>query len=171
MDKPLSNSSSYSVYFLNESCEVRDFFSTGQKSLHAAKAFSAGDVISSFGASFVSTKPSYLTVQVGHRKHIALLPQFLQYANHSCCPNCFFDTTAMQFVAIRDIRPGDELTFFYPSSEWDMAQPFECNCKQPNCLGLISGAAFIPEEVLKNYRLTDFIAAKLKSRLKKEKRA
>lgn len=32
------------------------------------------------------------------------------------------------FRALRDIQPGDELSFFYPSTEWEMAQGFECKC-------------------------------------------
>lgn len=27
------------------------------------------------------------------------------------------------------LKEGDELTFFYPSTEWSMAQPFDCLCK------------------------------------------
>ena len=165
MTNPLPNPTAPQSLFKNEFCEVIEL--AGSKSLHALKEFSPGEIISPFDASYVSTKPSYLTVQVGSRKHITLLPQFLQYINHSCHPNAFFDTTSMQLVALRPINPGDEFSFFYPSTEWDMAQPFQCHCNQPGCLGMISGAAFISEEILGKYRLTDFITGKLKSRLKK----
>ncbi|KHE78305.1 hypothetical protein GE21DRAFT_1223741, partial [Neurospora crassa] len=30
--------------------------------------------------------------------------------------------------------------FFYPSTEWTMAQPFDCLCAKPTCRGRISGA-------------------------------
>lgn len=165
MTNPVPNPSSSRSIFRNSFCEIME--SSSGKSLHALQSFAPGDVISPFDASFVSTKPSYLTVQVGYRKHITLLPQFLQYINHSCKPNAFFDTTAMQLVALSPIQPGDEFSFFYPSTEWDMAQPFQCHCGQAGCLGMISGAAFIPEEILRQYRLTDFIQGKLRSRLKK----
>ncbi|MBI1343156.1 MAG: SET domain-containing protein-lysine N-methyltransferase [Terrimonas sp.] len=167
MQTQQTNPTAYRSIFSNEFCEIMESQVTGFKSLHALKAFEPGDLISPFNASFVSTKPSYLTVQVGYRKHITLLPQFLQYINHSCNPNAFFNTTTMELTALRTIQPGDEYSFFYPSTEWDMAQPFQCNCNQPDCLGLISGAAFIPEEILKRYTLTDFILNRLKSRQKK----
>jgi hypothetical protein len=38
------------------------------------------------------------------------------------------------------LRIGEELTFFYPSTEWDMDQGFSCFCGSKACLGYISGA-------------------------------
>ena len=134
---------------------------TGQRSLHAAKPFAAGEAISSFTAAEELLSPTYLTVQKDDDLHITLLPSFLQYVNHSCSPSAFFDTTLMQFVALKNITAGDELTFFYPSTEWEMAQGFECRCGCRDCLGLIRGAAFLPAEILMQYRLTDFIQRKL----------
>jgi hypothetical protein len=46
-------------------------------------------------------------------------------------PNVKFDTEAMQVVALRDISADSELQFFYPSSEWEMAAPFQCWCGSP----------------------------------------
>jgi hypothetical protein len=100
-------------------------------------------------------------VQTGIDRHILLYPEELQYSNHSCDPNIFFDTTTMEIVALRQIQPGEELMFFYPSTEWDMAQPFACYCGSTQCIGSISGAMFIPREILKKYRLTDFIKDQL----------
>jgi hypothetical protein len=97
-------------------------------------------------------------------KHITLQPEFLQYINHSCAPNVFFDTTAMQLVALKEIREGEEMTFFYPSTEWEMIQPFNCYCGSHNCLGQIQGAAFLPKNAWKQYRLTDFIQRQLAKR-------
>jgi len=56
--------------------------------------------------------------------------------NHSCEPNVAFDLTSTDKEkwharALRDINPGDTLTFFYPSTEWDMEQNFECQCGAP----------------------------------------
>ncbi|HMD00636.1 MAG TPA: SET domain-containing protein-lysine N-methyltransferase, partial [Ferruginibacter sp.] len=112
---------------------------TGQKSLHATVSFSPGDVICPFSAGITQDHPTYLTVQIGTSTHITLMPEFLQYINHSCEPNVFFDTTAMELVCLRPLEQGDELTFFYPSTEWEMAQPFVCNCGTPSCLQLING--------------------------------
>jgi hypothetical protein len=137
---------------------------TGQNSLHATTPFNAGDVICSFHAGTISDKVTYLTVQIDDDKHITLQPEFLQYINHSCSPTVFFDTTLMQLVCLAEINTGDEFTFFYPSTEWEMVQPFTCYCGSSNCLKVIEGAAHIKEEVLDQYRLTDFIKRKIKNR-------
>ncbi|EPQ28179.1 uncharacterized protein PFL1_04506 [Pseudozyma flocculosa PF-1] len=101
-------------------------------------------------------RPSYSTVQVAEDAHIELNSDLL-YCNHSCDPNVRFvvagdDKRQWKAVAEKDIKKGDTLTFFYPSTEWSMAQPFDCacNCGQ-QCLGKISGAASIPASVLGRY--------------------
>ncbi len=137
--------------------EVWQNASTSQKSLHALRSFKPGDVISRFHAGTLSTTATYLTVQVGVDRHITLQPEFLQYINHSCEPNVFFNTTTMQVICLRELNVGDELTFFYPSTEWEMVQPFVCNCGSTNCLQLINGASHLSMQTIKKYRVTDFI--------------
>ena len=137
---------------------------TGQQSLHATVSFNPGDVICSFHAGKTTKEATYLTVQLDEEKHITLQPEFLQYINHSCSPTVFFDTTQMQLVCLSELNPGDEFTFFYPSTEWDMAQPFNCHCGFSNCLKNIQGALYLSNEVLAQYRLTDFIKRKIQNR-------
>ena len=134
------------------------------KAYFAEKSYGKDDVIADFSASQTLSKPTYLTIQVDHDKHILLKPEKLQDINHSCDPNVFFDTDAMQLVALRSIRKGEELTFFYPSTEWEMAQPFNCHCGSPGCLKEIKGAAHISEDILNQYKLSSFIEKKLKQR-------
>lgn len=131
--------------------------SSGQKSLHAATHFFPGDVICHFSAGITQPYATYLTVQIAADRHITLVPDFLQYTNHSCAPTVFFDTTTMELICIKAMQPADEFTFFYPSTEWEMAQPFICNCGRPECLQVINGAAHLSVDTLERYRLTDFI--------------
>jgi hypothetical protein len=131
--------------------------STDQKSLHATVAIAPGKVISKFHAGITQSYATYLTVQTGTDTHITLQPEFLQYINHSCEPNVFFDTASLELICLKPLQPGDELTFFYPSTEWDMSQPFVCNCQAAGCLQLINGASHLDQSTLNKYRLTDFI--------------
>ena len=102
------------------------------------------------------SKPSYQTIQIGLKTH--LLEPILLAMNHSCDPNIFIDTKNMLIKSIRDINTGDELRFFYPSTEWSMARPFQCNCGAINCLGLINGASsIIKSDVIKLYLYNDHI--------------
>lgn len=134
---------------------------SNHKLLIAVKPFQAGNVISKFGSSEIHAEPSRYTVQVNEHEHIILEPEFLQYINHSCNPNAFFNTHTMQLEALRNIAPGDEFTFFYPSTEWFMAEPFACHCGEVNCIGIIKGAKELSKDTLKHYRLTAFIASKV----------
>jgi SET domain len=134
---------------------------TGEQSLVSNQIFQPGDCIATFSASTVSLVPTYLTVQTGEEIHITLNPEFLQYINHSCDPNVFFDTTSMQLIALKNIFSGDEFVFFYPSTEWKMIQPFQCYCNAANCLKNIGGAFSLSPESIGNYRFTDFIQQKL----------
>lgn len=138
---------------------------SNQRSLFATTGFGAGDVICKFSAGITQTFATYLTVQTATDRHITLMPEFLQYINHSCEPNVFFDTTNMQLVCIQAMQPGDEFTFFYPSTEWEMAQPFVCNCGSAGCLQLINGASHLSVETLSKYKLTDFIRQQVKQKL------
>jgi hypothetical protein len=139
--------------------------SSSQKSLHAAVSFVAGDVICKFSADVTQSYATYLTVQTAADTHITLMPEFLQYINHSCAPNVFFNTAAMELVCLQPMQPGDEFTFFYPSTEWEMAQPFVCNCGNAGCLQLINGASHLSVETLSKYKLTDFIREQVRQKL------
>ena len=135
--------------------------STNQKSLNAVRVIEAAELISFFNAKETYKLPTYLTVQTGINQHITLMPEFLQYINHSCEPNVFFDTTLMQLIALKHIEIDEELCFFYPSSEWKMTQSFVCNCSASQCLKLIQGAAYLSSDVVKHYQFTDFIKQQL----------
>lgn len=136
---------------------------TGEKSLHATFDCSRGKVITAFEPAQILDKPHRYTVQADENVHILPDPGVLQFMNHSCRPNTFFDTGTLLISALRDIRKGDELTFFYPSTEWNMDAPFNCFCGEKECLHRIQGAAFLPREIIGRYRFTDFISQKLKT--------
>lgn len=153
--------SSRQLIFSNEIMEVWKDDNSGQHSLYSIRNFQPGDIFCKFGASAILQTPSYLTVQIGLHEHICLQPVYLQYINHSCSPNIFFDTTDRKIICLQPIQAGDELSYFYPSTEWEMAQPFQCLCGYKNCLGYIDGAAYLSKEVLSRYRLSDFIQQQL----------
>jgi len=155
------------LVFVNEIAEVWKEESSGQHSTFSLVDFDPGDIVCDFSASAILQTPSYLTIQLNTNEHICLQPLFLQYINHSCSPNIFFDTTAFKVICIEPIKAGDELLYFYPSTEWDMAQPFQCVCGSVNCLGYIKGAYYLSKAKLRKYRLSDFISQQLKTKYSK----
>ncbi|MBR8839241.1 MAG: SET domain-containing protein [Stigonema ocellatum SAG 48.90 = DSM 106950] len=130
---------------------------TGEKSLHATVNFIPGDIISNLKAKEILTYPNYLTVQLNEQEHILFTSEFLHYINHSCDPNVFFDTTKRVLTCLRKIEVGEEMTFFYPSTEWSMAQEFDCHCGTQGCLGRIQGAAHLPPAILQTFQISDYI--------------
>ncbi|ODA82028.1 hypothetical protein RJ55_00533 [Drechmeria coniospora] len=125
-------------------------------------------------------EPTYATVQIGRDRHMSLNSDLL-YINHSCEPSlvspptrpsfptqlslsgsrvasAYIDTGSMSILAgPKGLRHGDELTYFYPSTEWHMAQPFSCHCGTPACRGTISGARDMTAEQLEGHWLSGHI--------------
>ena len=94
-----------------------------------------------------TAQPTRWTLQVGARVHIEADPAATvneqianfpwRFLNHSCEPNTRI--TGLRVVLLRPVRAGDELTFNYNSTEFDMASPFACHCGSRTCLGVIRG--------------------------------
>lgn len=158
----LTSNTTFRVLSHEGFASVRENLRTGQKTLFADQSFQAGNMLCTFSERGIFSQPARLTLQTGINQHILLAPEFLQYVNHSCSPNIFFDTTTKQVLALKNIQAGEELVFFYPSTEWDMAEPFICHCGASNCLQQIRGAAYLPAEILRQYWLTDFIYRQLR---------
>lgn len=116
------------------------------------------------GATPADRGRAYTSVQISEDKDIELNSD-LVFANHSCAPSVVFDVRRMEVRAVAEkaLKKGEDVTFFYPSSEWDMVQPFQCNCGSRECLGEIKGAKVLPEEVLRKYWLNEHIERLLKA--------
>jgi hypothetical protein len=75
----------------------------------------------------------------------------------------------MQLVALKEIQPEEELGFFYPSTEWRMAQSFNCYCGSDQCINQIRGASYLTKEQQEKYRFTDFIQQQLAKKAARRK--
>jgi hypothetical protein len=125
-------------------------------SLITLRPISKGEKILMISDKCVLPAPSYQSIQISKDKHI-YDNGFTQYMNHSCDPNTVIDTQTMVCLAIRDIQQFEELTFFYPSTEWEMNRPFQCRCGSHHCLGHIAGAKYLTLGILKQYYINQHI--------------
>ncbi len=125
------------------------------RSLTTKRAYKKGEIICPIPSDSLYNKPNRFTVQIGRDRHVEV--KELSSMNHSCNPNTFLDTTRMLAFAARDIAVGEELTFFYPSTEWEMSSPFICLCGATNCIHVVAGARFLPLSVLENHFLNRHI--------------
>lgn len=123
----------------------------------AKRALPARGLLSEMEFGPSRAQPWRHSIQIGMHEHAEPMPSFLRYLNHSCDPNLFVDVRAKRTVALRVIDAGEELTFFYPSTEWRMQAPFACTCGTAQCCGEIRGAAELPGGVLQRYRLSPVI--------------
>jgi len=125
------------------------------RSLVARQNFKQGEVVYQIPSEKVFDKPNRFTVQMDRELHIEVGK--LSALNHSCDPNVILDMDKMVVVANRDIQAGDELSFFYPSTEWEMAAPFICLCGAPNCIHVVAGARFLSLSTLEHHYISRHI--------------
>nr|ODN94098.1 hypothetical protein L203_00273 [Cryptococcus depauperatus CBS 7841] len=84
--------------------------------------------------------------------NISLAPEkaysSVQFVNHSCSPSVEVRFSLHPekwaiYARSKGVKRGETLTFFYPSTEWDTAQGFNCACGSTDCLDKIQGAKYI----------------------------
>jgi len=125
------------------------------RTLVTKQAYKKGDVICVMPSENIVDKPTRFTVQISKDKHTHVGK--LAALNHSCDPNVILDTEGMVMIARRDIEKGEELSFFYPSTEWEMQAPFICLCGATNCIHVVAGARFLPLSTLESHYLSKHV--------------
>jgi len=125
------------------------------RSLITKRAYAKGELICEIPTDKVVDKPNRYTVQIDRNKHTDVGK--LAALNHSCNPNVILDTEHLLVYACKDIEKGEELSFFYPSTEWEMDAPFICLCGASNCIHVVAGARFLPLSTLGNHYLSKHI--------------
>lgn len=140
--------------------EIHEDAETGFKSLFAAHNFEAGVKLSTFDYEKVLDSPDMHSVQMGENQHIILHPTYLKYINHSCSPNVFFDLNKKEIWTLKQVKSGEEIVFFYPSTEWKMTEPFDCACGSDNCLNRIGGAYNLSLDAFPGHKFSDFVIQK-----------
>jgi hypothetical protein len=115
--------------------------------------------------------PSRYTVQVGHAAHVDLPAvygleyvldrYFWRFMNHSCLPSAVI--RGRQVFSLRPLEPWQEITFHYNTTEYEMAEPFDCRCGTPDCERQIQGFRFLsrPERERLRPWLSDHLLALL----------
>ena len=125
------------------------------RSLISKRAYAKGELICEIPTEKVVNKANRFTVQIGRDTHTNVGK--LAALNHSCDPNVILDTEHLQMYACKTIEKGDELSFFYPSTEWEMDAPFICLCGASSCIHVVAGARFLPLSTLEHHYLNTHI--------------
>ncbi len=91
--------------------------------------------------------------------------------NHSCDPNATI-ITGRRLVALKDIKPGEEITYDYSMTEWSNEKSWrgwedwtvQCHCAAKNCRGAIEEFRFLPKtmqaKAVRQKRVPNYIVRK-----------
>ncbi|MGH9932330.1 MAG: SET domain-containing protein-lysine N-methyltransferase [Pyrinomonadaceae bacterium] len=117
----------------------------GAYALITDRAITADEVVFALEGE-ITEHPSKYSVQIGKHKHLEPLSHdpsdvksLIHFFNHGCDPSTRINFEDLTVRALRDLEPGEEVTFNYNATEYEMANPFNCHCNSKNCLGYISG--------------------------------
>lgn len=114
-------------------------------SIVSTSKYSKGDTILKLEGT-INTIPDKYSIQISETEHI--LPHesdfkngtaFYMYINHNCIPNGYFNIEKKGLIALKDIEAGEEITYNYNTTEYDMCCPFTCNCRSNTCIKEIRG--------------------------------
>ena len=94
--------------------------------------------------------PSDYTLQINESEY--LVADYIDnLINHSCNPNILIklytqNKKRVSYIALKNIKRGQELFWNYNTTEWDLVTKFICRCSSKKCIGKISGAKYLTKK-------------------------
>jgi len=138
----------------------------------AVEPFAVGEVVAAFGGRCVTRDELDLlprhqqtrSIQIEDSLYLAGAPEPepADFINHSCEPNCGMRGNSV-LVALREIQPGEALTYDYAMSDGSDYDEFECNCGSARCRGKVTGNDWMLPELQLRYRgsFSPYLAARI----------
>lgn len=120
----------------------------GGYGVFAVRAVMAGELLVVWGGTIV-TSHRWVDMSLVRRRHSIQVeenlylvptevPEVGDFINHSCTPNAGM-SGQMALVALRDIKPGEEICYDYAMSDGSPYDEFLCSCESSLCRGRITG--------------------------------
>lgn len=136
--------------------------------LVANRPVAEGELLFTIEGELTST-PNRYTVQIDHDVHIdvpgeydseGILDRFYwRFMNHSCDPTVCIRGRSV--ISLKPVSFGQDITFNYNTTEFDMAEPFACRCGSVRCARQVQGFRYLSGE--ERDRLRPWLAAHLLS--------
>jgi hypothetical protein len=104
--------------------------------VHTAKSYRAGQAILRFEPIIWRSERDCETVEHPSGDH--MFHPLLARVTHSCSPNCRVSFVQRSLIALRDVLPGEPITFDYRTTEKRLAKPFLCRCGSSSCAGRLA---------------------------------
>jgi hypothetical protein len=146
--------------FLSPKCEVHPTPDRGGHTVVSAETIAKGELIVVWSGTLVSgeelndmpqTVRRY-SLQVEENQYLVSLSDCEppDYVNHSCDPNSGL-SGQITLVAMRDIEPGEEITYDYAMSDGSPYDEFSCSCGSAHCRGRVSGEDWRRADLWRRY--------------------
>ena len=138
---------------LNNGYELRKTVGKGE-GIFATKCFKVGETVMIGKIEKKLYKNHSHASQVGENEYV-LHAGSITKVNHSCHPDCGIhlnETGAHDFVAMRDIKVNEEITFDYAMRNYGIDYfPIHCMCGSKECRGVITGWKDLSDKKKKEY--------------------
>ena len=137
-----------------------------QTSVRSRVARPRGAHLAYVSTHYAVPEATWSSIQTSRTDHVEF-NSGLVYMNHSCAPTVELEVHPpeaqgrypngvageVRVARDRDLQVGDELVWFYPSTEWASAKPFQCLCgaEGEGCIGMHRGSKYLPREQLERY--------------------
>ena len=146
--------------FLSPKCVVLETPDRGGHTVVARERIGKGELIVVWSGTLVSgeelngmppTVRRY-SLQVEESQYLVSLSDCepADYVNHSCDPNSGI-SGQITLVAMRDILPGEEITYDYAMSDGSPYDEFACSCGSHRCRGHVSGDDWRRSDIWQRY--------------------
>jgi hypothetical protein len=150
-----------STHFLSKKLRREPFPDKGGYGIVASAPIRRGELICVWGGRIVSraevdildaVQRSYvLQIEEGLFLYAPGAPEDAEIVNHCCEPNAGF-SGQVSLVALRNIKPGEEVCFDYAMSETSDFAEFDCRCGAPGCRGRVRADDWMRPDLQSRYR-------------------
>jgi uncharacterized protein len=159
--------------WLSPKLESRTHLAKGGNGVYALESIKEGEMVAMFGGLVLTgaqleTVPDTLrslSIQVEDDLYlVSRIPGAGDHVNHSCEPNAGL-RGQIALVAMRDILPGEEVTFDYAMSDSSNYDEFVCACGTAACRGRVTGEDWKLPKLWDKYDgyFSPYIAEKIKT--------
>jgi hypothetical protein len=134
----------------------------------ANRAFRKGEHIMQFGGKLFAPDELPVPYDAANSSYLHVRPQeYLgpsggldDLVNHSCEPNAGlrFSPRGITLIAIRGIRPAEEITFDYSTTLEDDDWEMDCRCGSPRCRGRVRDFKHLPRRLQQRYARLGIVA-------------
>lgn len=163
--------------YLSAKCEVQSTDTRGGHTVVAREPIAKGELIVVWSGKLVdgeeleampATVKRY-SLQVEENHYLVSLTDCEppDYVNHCCEPNAGL-SGQIALVAMRDIQPGEEISYDYAMSDGSSYDEFPCGCGSRDCRGRVSGDDWKRPELWQRY--TGYFSPYLQRRIAAERK-